>query len=481
MKSGSNRRRPLLFALILAATWLPVLGFVSEELPQVPADVIESLPEEARASLAQLTTGLADNPDDPVLIGQIGMLLHAHERLAVAEQYYSRAHALAPEAFEWGYYLAVVQSLQGENSEAIALLQAIILPSDPYVPAQLKLGQMLFEANEWDESAKISREVLGRFPDLAVAHYALGRALNELGETQEAAASFEKACEIYPKYGPAHYAAALAYRQLGDETKAAEHFTLYKENRLTRPGVGDGYLEAIKSLKTGSRLAHQHLARAQELGDKGQLAEAIEENLKALEADSGFLQAHVNLIILYGTTGDTERAAEQYRQAVAINRDYPEAHYNYGVLLLNQEQYLEAKEAFSEVLQINPYHAQAHNNLGQILELEGLLEEALKHYEAACESDRAYRIAQFNRGRVLTALKRFDEAIEAFLKTREPEDEATARYLYALGAAYVRSGDLENGLKYTEEAKAVAERYKQDSLLAAIDRDLERLKRALNR
>ena len=131
--------------------------------------------------------------------------------------------------------------------------------------------------------------------------------------------------------------------------------------------------------------------------------------------------------------------------------------------------------------QINPYHSQAHNNLGQILQLEGSLEEALKHYETACDSDRTSRKAQFNRGRVLLAMKRLDEAIDAFMETLEPEDEETARYLYALGATYVRSGDLENGLKYTEEAKQAAEKYQLESLLPAINRDLEQLKKALNR
>ncbi len=481
MLSSAKGKQPLLLALILAAGWLPVLGFRSEELPQLPADLLESLPEEARDNLTQLTAGLANNPDDPVLSGQIGMVLHAHERFDLAEQYYSRAHSLAPEAFEWSYYLATVQSLQGENSEAIATLRAVILPSESYVPAQLKLGQLLFEANEWEESAKVFRQIIETLPDLAVAHYSLGRALSELGRFEEATASFEAACEIYPKYGHAHYAAALAYRQLGEKEKAEEHFARYKENRLTRPGIGDGYLEAIDSLKTGSRLAHQHLVNARELGDKKQFAEAIEENLKALQADPRLLQAHANLIMLYGTVGEVTKAADHYRDAVKVNRNYADAHYNYGVLLLNNEQYLEAKDAFSEAIQINPYHSQAHNNLGKILELEGSLEEALKHYEAACDGDRTFRTAQFNRGRILVALKRPDEAIDAFKKTLDPEDEETARYLYALGATYVRSGDLEKGLQYTEEAKKLAEEYKLDDLLPAIDRDLEQLKKALNR
>lgn len=481
MLSNAGPKQLILFVLMLILPWGRVSGIGLQDPPEIPSVVLDSLPDEARANLDQLLAALGANPGDSVLLGQTGMVLHAHDRLDLAEQYYALARSLSPEDFEWGYYLATVQNLQGKNSEAIATLRAIILPDEPYVPAQLKLGQLLFEANQWEESARIAKEVLSRFPDLAVAHYALGRALNGLGQTREAAGSFEKACEIYPKYGPAHYAAALAYRELGDEYRAKEHFSLYRENRLTRPGIGDGYLEAINALKSGSRLAYQHLEKARELGERNQFQEAIAENKKALEADPQVLQAHVNLIILYGRVGEIDKATDHYQKAIQVNRDYADTYYNYGVLMLNQQRYREAKDAFSETIQINPYHAQAQNNLGQVLELEGSLEEALKHFEAACASDRTSRTAQFNRGRVLVALSRFEEGIEAFKATLEPEDERTARYLYALGAAYVRSGDLENGLQYTEKAKALAERYQLEALLPPIDRDLEKLKKALNR
>ena len=74
-----------------------------------------------------------------------------------------------------------------------------------------------------------------------------------------------------------------------------------------------------------------------------------------------------------------------------------------------------------------------------------------------------------------------DEAIEVLLDTLEPEDEETPRYAYALGADYVRSGDLDNGLLYLERARQLAEKYGQSDLLPAHDRDLERLRQAVGR
>ena len=90
----------LLLAWILTANWRPALGFLAEEPPQIPATVFQDVPEVTRDNLIQLTDMLAKTPDDPGLTGQIGMLLHAHERLEVAEQFYIRARSLAPEAFE---------------------------------------------------------------------------------------------------------------------------------------------------------------------------------------------------------------------------------------------------------------------------------------------------------------------------------------------------------------------------------------------
>ena len=68
------------------------------------------------------------------------------------------------------------------------------------------------------------------------------------------------------------------------------------------------------------------------------------------------------------------------------------------------------------------------------------------------------------------------EAITALLKTREPQDEQTPEFLYGLSAAYARSGDRAEALRYGERARELAIEHGQQDLARAVEQDLSRLR-----
>ena len=109
------------------------------------------------------------------------------------------------------------------------------------------------------------------------------------------------------------------------------------------------------------------------------------------------------------------------------------------------------------------------------MEMQGKLDDALAEFEKAARDRPDYRLAHFEIGRILANQEKYPEAIREFLKTLEPEDEATPRYLYALGATYGRAGDFGNALHYLREARDRASTRGQSGLLASINRDLEAL------
>jgi tetratricopeptide (TPR) repeat protein len=149
----------------------------------------------------------------------------------------------------------------------------------------------------------------------------------------------------------------------------------------------------------------------------------------------------VNLIRIYGMLGQSEKAAEQYRAAIAID----------------------------------PTLAEAHNNYAYLVMTSGKLQEAADLYRAALESRPDYRIAHFNLGRILVQQGRLTEAIEHFRQTLGGDDDETPRYTYALGAAYARVGNRDEGLRYLREARQKASDRGQAELLASIERDLRTL------
>lgn len=218
-----------------------------------------------------------------------------------------------------------------------------------------------------------------------------------------------------------------------------------------------------------------HLKRGAELESQGKIDESIDEHEKSLELDPDLLQAHVNLISLYGRTGQSGKAEMHYREAMRINPDVPVIHYNYGVLLAGDRRIAEAAQAFQTCLKLDPYHADAHHNYAVILESEGKLEVAASHHRKAIENKSGFRSAHFHLGRILVNQGKTAEAIEQFQKTLTPEDDETPRYLYALGATFVRAGDRLKGIQYLSEALKLAKKFNQTQLVKSIERDLKML------
>jgi tetratricopeptide (TPR) repeat protein len=281
-----------------------------------------------------------------------------------------------------------------------------------------------------------------------------------------------EATRLFEAFGAAQYALALAYRDLGREEDSRKHFALYETHWLGAPPLDDPVMERVWQLKEG---ALQLLAEGIRLGKAGDIPAAIREHEQALEKDPRLAQAHANLISLYGRLGQWDKVEEHYRAAVAQSPGLADVHYDYGVALSQQDRRAEAADAFRKALEINPYHARAQGNLGSLLLSMGQMQEAASHLRASLENDPGNRLARFNLSRVLVAQGRLAEAIEELHKIVTPEDEETPRYLYALGAAYVRAGNREKGLTYAREAKRKAEALGQSELAASIEKDVRRL------
>ena len=58
----------------------------------------------------------------------------------------------------------------------------------------------------------------------------------------------------------------------------------------------------------------------------------------------------------------------------------------------------------------------------------------------------------------------------------EPRDAESARYLFALATAYVRSGNQAEGIRWATEARDLALQHEDTALAAAIERDLAALR-----
>jgi tetratricopeptide (TPR) repeat protein len=440
-----------------------------DRLPDLPLLTVDNFLPAVRGQVKQAYAAVEANPNDAEANGRLGMVLDAYEQYDAAMVCYRRAHVLDPRAFRWHYLLGWVQEAQGLHEQAAATLGGAVWLNRNDLPARLRLVATLLVIGQWIESRTVAELTARDYPQSAEAHYDLGRALAGNGDTAAAIASYLQACDLFPQYGAAHYALAMAYRKLGRDDESRQHFALYEQNKTTVPPLDDPLRREVTALNLGSVA---HIRRGADLERVGRLDEAIAEQQEALRVDPGAVQAHINLVALYGRLGRFDEAARHYQAAFAIDSNQADLHYNYGVLLLKQGKASEAEKAFLESVRINPHYADAHNNLGIIYEQQGLLTDAFEHFSAAVAARPDDRAAHFHLGRILANQQKFDDAIQHFLKTLAPEDENTARNLYALGATYARAGDTANALTYMRRARAQAQARNQGQLLTSIDRDL---------
>ena len=239
------------------------------------------------------------------------------------------------------------------------------------------------------------------------------------------------------------------------------------------PAVDDPVFGRVAALREDARASVQ---RGTKLAEQGDLEGAIAAHEAALARDPALVQAHANLIPLYGRARNWAKAEEHYRAVVAAGVNLGDTHYDYGVLLGLQDKWDLAEQAYRQALVVNPLHAQARNNLGHVLERKRQFAEASAEYRGAVESQPGFRLARFNLGRMLIALDRPGEAVSELEKLVEPRDAEAPRYIFALGVAHLRAGRKAEGLKWVTEARALALQFGQNDLVAAIERDLAKLK-----
>ena len=487
MRSRKNAADPIDVARTRpdrARAWLWLMTFVMlsacsspsprhEKLPHLPHLSIASFRPTIRNEVQRAYTEASAKSYDAEASGRLGMLLQAFEQTESAEICYRRARALDRQRFEWAYYLGFTQSLNGKNEDAAASLFDALRIDPEYLPARLKLAEVLITLGRLDESENVCKAVIKDVPEAAPAYYWAGRVASAKGQTAAAIEEYRKACRLWPSYGSAHYALALAARASGAAAEAEQHLAAYQKYKADGdPQPEDRYLEAVRSLDN-SALAHLMKGVGQE--NAGQIDAAIAEHEAAVAQDPRMAQAHANLIALYARAGRSDMAEKAYRETVALNPNLPQSHYDYGVFLVSSGRFREAEVAFRRALSSSPNYAEAHSNLGALLEREGKMDEAAREYQSAIDDKPNFRQAHFQLGRLLLLRNKTREAIAQLTQTLTPQDTDTPRFMYALGVAYIESGDAANAQRYLREAGEHAASLGQEQLAREIAATLRKL------
>jgi tetratricopeptide (TPR) repeat protein len=426
-----------------------------------------------REAVAAAYRDATARPTDGEAAGSLARLLHAWEQWDAAHDAYARATALAPRVFDWPYLDACVLLRLARHGEAAVRLKEALAISPGYLPARVKLAEVLFETGNLDASKGLFDGLVREPAAEPHALFGLGRIASAEGRHDEAVAYLTRALTLFPEWGAANYALALSLRALGRLDAARDALDRHAQFGARWPALEDRVLAAVNGVRDD---AGARMRRGLQLADAGDPTGAIGEYEAALERNPSLPLAHENLLKLYGRAGNWTKAEEHYRSAVAMGFNLADVHYDYGVLLGLQQKWDLAADAYRSAIAVNPLHAEAHNNLGQLLERQQQFDAALEAYRRAVNSQPTFRLARFNVGRALLALGRPRDAVAELEKLAQPRDAESPRYLFALAVAHIRAGNRDEGLKWATDARQLATSYGQHELAAAIAQYLGSIK-----
>jgi len=324
--------------------------------------------EEAEALMRR---AIAAAPREPALHNNLGNILLSRGDLEGAEQAYRKAIALKPDFADACYNLGIVLRDQGRAEEAIAAQRRAVSLRPTYGQAQVQLGVLLCEQGRAQDALAPLEEAVRAQPGFYDAHYYRGTALMDLERFEEAIPSFQRAVDIAPNRHEARYAVAKAFAHVGREEDALLAYqTVFEKKPDFIPALND-FTALAWSMGNGAKSLSSFDHARRRAGETPDLLLA-EANLRLRFSDdvsigaedmlrraremaperADIANALARAMVLQGRFDQSfplfQDAIKSEPAVVKHRQDYAEA-------LLNRHEFGEARKVFEEALALDPY------------------------------------------------------------------------------------------------------------------------------
>ncbi len=282
-----------------------------------------------------LREGLAAEPDNPVLLINLGTALR----------------------------------LQKKYGEARAVLERVLPIPDTRRAAGFQLAQIALETSDLDAAEHYLREVLASEPGAAEVLNTLGLVLEKKKNLEGAEAAYRRAAELDADAAEPRTNLGNLARRRGKLEEAAAWYEKAIE--------ADAY----------SMGAYNNLAMVYQ--DLGQMKKAIDLYEKALSKAPSNAVVLNNLGSLYYATGDTEQAGRLWRRAIAADASYASPLNNLAGIEIASGRLDEAEKLLRDALRLDPGYGDARLNRALIYGQRGLAAQERGEIEKAAEDPRS--------------------------------------------------------------------------------------------
>lgn len=366
---------------------------------------------------------IADEPRMGEAHYKLAELLAADD-VRAAYQEYIRAADLMPERDDIQLKVGNLLLVAGQFNDAKARSRTVLQRNPRSVPALLLLGNALAGLREYDEAINVSRRAASLEPRRSGIYRNIGVLKAALGDTEAAEAEFRKALAIDPKSVAACLALAQLLRGSG------------------RAADAEPWLRRALEIDPANIDANQALAAL--YIDTGRMAEA-EPYVRAAAKLSNSIDASLGVadyLLAMGRLADAERELEQLAGRPGA---FALANARRAVIEYLSGRKPQAYELLSTILKEEPQNAPALAMRARLLLSDNDTEGALAAADAAINADRKAVDGYLIRGRILLERGDVDEAAR-MLRQASDLDPHSVPVQVALSALHLQRGEITSAI-----------------------------------
>ena len=289
--------------------------------------------------------------------------------------------------------------------------------------------------SQWPEAIRACEAALKLNPRLAEGYKILGDAYQSLGKFSIAIGYYGKAIAIKPDFPEAYANLGSLYAQQEKWQQALDYFQKALELKPDMAGVYSHIARVKKHLQPqGTKLdaANIYLEQALAYREEGKWPEVIQACETALKLNSKLGDAYKLLGDANQSLGEFSTAIGYYGRAIAIKPDFPEAYANLGTIYAQQKQWQQALDYYQKALELKPDFPGVYKHVARVWRNLGEPEKAQK---------------------ILAQAEKLESPTQQTPKS--PEE------FFALGEQACQQGNLQQALKYYQQAVQLAPNFGQ--------------------
>lgn len=278
------------------------------------------------------------------------------------------------------------------------------------------LGQAYYEANKYDESDAVYRQMVKEDETDQAAMTGLARNMIQREDYAGAVRMLDASQKYGDDYSETYRFRSEAYDKMGETDKAIDDALLWFEKdedaydsaiiKLMMKHRTYAIAKAKTNMKSSDSKDAWRVLLFSIYEEAGEYENAIKE-YDSLEEDYGkdeYIYAH--RADCYDKLGLTDMALSEIEKAIELEADYSNI-CSKGGILRTAGRYAEAIEVFDQAIEVDPLYAFAYYAKGWCHELSGDDDKAMECYDLGIDLDKEYAYIYLMRGQI--HLKRGDK------------------------------------------------------------------------